>query len=423
MASVRIYPVKMTKSVCPVCFRTIAARIVRRGGDRYMKKTCPEHGDFSCVIWRGEPAMETWGAYNPPSPVPECCPESCGLCAEHLRDTCCILVEVTHRCDLGCPFCFADAGSADSEPTVEQLGEVFRRLVADGRSFIQLSGGEPAVRDDLPEIIAAARAAGASSIQLNSNGVRLAADPDFARRCAEAGLDFVFMQFDGVTDDVYEKLRGRPLLKEKLRAIEVCDSLGVGVTLVPTVVPRVNDGQIGDIIRFGLSRSPAVRGVHFQPVSWFGRVPHAPSDCDRITLPEILRAITEQTDGLIKLSDLAPSSCDHPRCGFHGDFVAMPDGVLALSRADGCCCGTGNAALKNRRFVARRWKRTDTGAEPGTDMTDMATFLARVRRNGFTVTGMAFQDAMNIDLERVRTCSLHVWDDGRIVPFCVKYMR
>ncbi|MBO6011155.1 MAG: radical SAM protein [Oscillospiraceae bacterium] len=419
---VRIEPVKMTKSVCPVCLRQTDARIVRRGSDRYMKKTCPEHGDFSCVIWRGEPEMESWGAYRAPSPVPEDCPHACGLCPGHLQDTCCVLVEVTHRCDLGCPFCFADAGSAEPEMTPAELGGVFRTLAADGRSFIQLSGGEPCVRDDLPEVIAEAKKAGATSIQLNSNGLRLASDPDFARRCAEAGLDFVFMQFDGVTDDVYEKLRGRPLLEIKKRAIEVCDGLGVGVTLVPTVVPGVNDSQIGEIIRFGLSKSPAVRGVHFQPVSWFGRVPREPDDADRITLPEVLRAITEQTDGLIKLSDLAPSSCDHPRCGFHGDFVAMPDGVLALSKTDGCCCGHGNAALKNRRFVARRWKRTDGGAEPGTDMTDMATFLSRVKRNGFTITGMAFQDRMNLDLERVRTCSLHVWDGGKIVPFCVKYM-
>ena len=419
---VKAAPVKPTKSVCPVCLRTIDARIVRRGSDRYMKKTCPEHGDFFCVIWRGEPEMESWGSYRAPSPVPEDCPHACGLCAGHLQDTCCVLVEVTHRCDLGCRFCFADAGSPEPERTPAELGVIFRTLVADGRSFIQLSGGEPCVRDDLPEVIAEAKKAGATSIQLNSNGLRLASDPDFARRCAEAGLDFVFMQFDGVTDDVYEKLRGRPLLDIKKRAIEVCDGLGVGVTLVPTVVPGVNDGQIGEIIRFGLSKSPAVRGVHFQPVSWFGRVPREPDDADRITLPEVLRAITEQTDGLIKLSDLAPSSCDHPRCGFHGDFVAMPDGVLALSKAEGCCCGHGNAALKNRRFVARRWKRADDGTEPGRDMTDMKTFLARVKRNGFTITGMAFQDRMNIDLERVRTCSLHVWDEGRIVPFCVKYM-
>ncbi len=419
---VKLEPVKMTKSVCPVCLRQIDARIVRRGSDRYMKKTCPEHGDFSCVIWRGEPEMEKWGSYKAPSPVPETCPAACGLCQEHLQDTCCILVEITHRCDLGCPFCFADAGSEQAERTPSELGEIFRSLVREGRSFIQLSGGEPCVRDDLPEVIAEAKRACATSVQLNSNGLRLASDPDFARRCAEAGLDFVFMQFDGMTDDVYVKLRGRPLLETKLRAIEVCDGLGLGVTLVPTVVPGVNDSHIGDISRFGLSRSPAVRGVHFQPVSWFGRVPHEPDDADRITLPEVLRAITEQTDGLIRLSDLAPSSCDHPRCGFHGDFIAMPDGVLALSREDGCACGHGNAALKNRRFVARRWKRTDSGPEPGTDMTDMATFLARVRRNGFTITGMAFQDRMNIDLERVRTCSLHVWDEGRVAPFCVKYM-
>lgn len=427
---VSAYPVKRTLSVCPRCGRRIPARIVRRGGDWYIEKTCPEHGDFSCVVWRGKPDLLLWDRYRPSGPVPPGCPDICGesgdLCPGHLRSTCCVLIEITDRCDLGCPYCFARAGEGGGPPerTPEELFEIFSGLCREGRSFIQLSGGEPAVRDDLPEIIAAAKRAGASSVQLNSNGLRLGREPDFARRCAQAGLDFVFLQFDGVTDDVYMKLRGRPLLREKLDAIAVLDSLNVGVTLVPTVAPGVNDGQLGDILRFGLSRSPAVRGVHFQPVSYFGRTPAPPTDADRITMPEVITAITEQTGGLIRSQDLVPSSCDHPRCGFHGDFVAMPEGLLALTPEQGsCCCHPGeDAALKNRRFVARRWKRSGTEADADGDMTDMSVFLARVRRNGFTVTGMAFQDAMNIDLERLCTCSLHVWRDGKLRPFCANYL-
>ncbi|HWQ79164.1 MAG TPA: radical SAM protein, partial [Anaerovoracaceae bacterium] len=410
-------------------------------------------------VWRGsEPGLTGWGSYHPPreneADLPDC-PNGCGLCEKHLQSTCCVLVEVTARCNLRCPVCFAESGIQESgtEKSVDELFEDFKYLTEKECRFIQLSGGEPTVRDDLPEIVRAAKKAGATSVQLNSNGLRLGKEPGFTKRLADAGLDFVFMQFDGLDDEVYQTLRGRPLLEEKLEAIKVCGENGVGVTLVPTVVPGVNYRQVGAIIKFGMENSPAVRGVHFQPVSYFGRYPEPPKDENRITLPEIITEIERQTDGLIRLTDLAPSACDHPRCGFHGDFVIMPDRLVSLTpkAAEGnCCCkpqaetvpqtgeaggGVGKAggksiheeALRNRNFVARRWKRNlelEREAESGCceDMMDFDTFLARLAANGFTVTGMAFQDAYNLDLERLRRCSLHVYDNGRIVPFCAHYL-
>ena len=224
-------------------------------------------------------------------------------------------------------------------------------------------------------------------------------------------------------------MRGKPLLELKKETIRVCAELNVGVTLVPTVVPGINDGNIGQIVNFALANSPAVRGVHFQPVSFFGRYPKAPEDSDRITLPEVLRAIEEQTDGRIKMSDIAPSRCDHPRCGFHGDFIVMPDGILALTPKDSsssCCCKSvdTDAALKNRRFVARRWTRPEqeTVQEGKLDMSNLDTFISRGRTHAFTITAMAFQDAYNLDIERLRVCSLHVWHNGKAIPFCARYI-
>ena len=433
---IQLHPARTTYSICPICRRRLPARLVLEDGAWYMKKSCPEHGGFRTVVWRDRPGLQLpgWGNYRPPREAePPNCPADCGLCARHLQKTCCVLVELTRRCNLHCAFCFAEGGEAETEPerTPAQWYDVFRELVESGRGFIQLSGGEPTVRDDLPEIVAAARRAGASSIQLNSNGLRLAREPAFAAKLAEAGLDFVFLQFDGLDDAVYQKLRGQPLLEEKLAAIDVCDRLHLGVTLVPTLVPGVNTDQIGAIVRFGMKRSPAVRGVHFQPVSYFGRVPNPPEDGARITLPEVIEAIERQTGGLVRIGDIAPSACDHPRCGFHGDFVVLPDRLLALTpkpQAGDCCCGHGDAddaALKNRSFVARRWKRSadaEAQADPAADLSDFDGFLSRVRSHGFTITGMAFQDAYNLDMERLRRCSLHVWSEGRIVPFCAHYL-
>ncbi|MBN1906820.1 MAG: radical SAM protein [Deltaproteobacteria bacterium] len=397
-----------------------------------MEKTCADHGDFSVVIWRGDDIPLTeWGNYHPPANEdnPPDCPKSCGLCSGHLQKTCCALVEVTEQCNLNCPICFAQSGGLSHDPAISEISEQFKKLVENGNTFVHISGGEPTVRDDLPDIVAAARDAGCENIQLNSNGIRLGQDKGFTKALADAGLSFVFMQFDGTEDPIYEKLRGRPLLAEKHAAIEACSNELIGVTLVPTLVPGINDHNIGAILKFGFEHSPAVRGVHFQPVSYFGRYPHPPEDKERITLPEVLQAIERQTEGRVTISDFLPSACDHPRCGFHGDFVVLPEGLMKLTTKENiseCCSSNGTEHLKNRRFVSRRWKRTRVqnveNLQENIDTSDFDVFLRQVETNGFTITLMAFQDAYNLDIERLRRCSLHVYKGGRTIPFCARYL-
>ncbi len=424
--------IRSAYSVCPVCLQRLPAVIVKREHECFLEKTCLRHGSFSTVIWRGEcPSFEKWGDYAPPveseGEQPDC-PNSCGLCSGHLQQTCCVVVETTRRCNLSCPYCFAQSGGGPPDPSVQELSDSFRQLVNDGRTFVQLSGGEPTVRDDLPEIVAAAQSAGCENIQLNSNGIRLGEDRAWLKALSKAGLSNVFMQFDGVEDACYEKLRGRPLFAEKRAAIRACSDLRIGVTLVPTIVPGVNDQSIGDIMNFALENSPAVRGVHFQPVSYFGRYPSPPGDENRITLPELLCSIEKQTAGKFQAADFVPSGCDHPRCGFHADFVVLPDGLLRLtSRAETGCCNRedGRAHIRKRKFIARRWKREPAGEEKsccGEGGRDMDDFLSLIQSRGFTVSAMAFQDAYNLDIERLRRCSLHVYQNGRIVPFCARYL-
>ena len=146
-------------------------------------------------------------------------------------------------------------------------------------------------------------------------------DEAYVAALAEAGLSFVFMQFDGTRDDIYRKLRGKPLLELKKQAIANCAKYRIGVTLVPTLVPRVNTDDIGNIVRFGISQVPTVRGVHFQPVSYFGRYPAPPANEDRYTLAELVADLGRQTNGLVNITNIAPSHCDHPLCGFHSSCL------------------------------------------------------------------------------------------------------
>jgi hypothetical protein len=425
---------RRTRSVCPVCLRQVPAERVRIGRELHLRKACPDHGQFQAVLWRGHADLEAWlgGAEAEPLPEAPGCPGACGLCPDHRQGTCCVVLEVTARCDLGCRFCFADAGPAGNDLPLAQVREWLAQLTVPGQTLVQLSGGEPTLRDDLAEVAAAAKAAGCRFVQLNSNGLRLGEDPGYARELAQAGVSFVFMQFDGTTDAIHQRLRGRPLLAVKRRAIEHCAAANLGVTLVPTLVPGVNTDDVGALVRFAAALSPAVRGVHFQPVAHFGRIPGAPADAARFTLDQLLAAVEAQTGGMVPAEQLRPSRCDHPFCGFHGDFLVARDGRLVpLSpRRTGRepCCGPATPA-QNRGFVARRWQRPapEPGSGPaetggGEDLRNLDGFLKRVRSHGFTVTAMAFQDAGTLDLERLRRCSLHVFEQGRMVPFCARYL-
>ena len=279
------------------------------------------------------------------------------------------------------------------------------------------------MRDDLPEIIRLGREKGFTFFQLNTNGLRLAREADYAAVLKAAGLNTVFLQFDGMTDEVYITLRGRALLKEKLAAVDNCERAGLGIVLVPVVAPGVNDMQVGDILRFALSRMPAVRGVHFQPVSYFGRCglerPGRP-----ITIPRMLRLIGEQTGGQMKYEDFGGGGAENPYCSFHASYMRRPDGSLKpLARKAGssCCCCTGSD--DSREFVANQWSGEDSREyAPDGDMTQTSAldeFLAQARLNTFSLSGMLFQDAMNLDLDRLKRCYICELDSERgMVPFC-----
>lgn len=415
-----------TRSVCPVCLRTIdAQKVTGPDGCIYMEKTCPEHGRFSSLIWEGDlKSYLAWGTENSavdppvdPMPVETGCPNDCGLCSEHLRKGCCMLLELTNRCNLRCPVCFASAGEAvPRDLSLDEISSQYDFLMAHGGPFnVQLSGGEPTVRDDLPEIIRLGREKGFMFFQLNTNGIRLAEEPGYARKLKEAGLDTVFLQFDGLDNSVYVTLRGCELFSLKLQAIENSVSAGLGVVLVPVIAPGVNDWQVGDILRFALDNMPGVRGVHFQPISYFGRCGEARGE-KPITVPKILSLIAAQTGGMMKVADFTGGGAENPYCSFHASYFVDGSGSLKLlpkKSGSGCCCTSSN---DSREFVSEQWKGV---AELPPDADGFDEFL-KMRRDGtFAVSGMIFQDAYNFDVERVKRCYICEVDSERgMIPFC-----
>lgn len=424
-----------TESLCPICLKKISAYRLKEGDKVYLKKKCDEHGEFKTLIWNGSPNIDRWIRKKIPSKpkksfteVDKGCPFDCGICDDHRQHTCTALIEVTQRCNLECKFCFASSTKAVSkDPDLDKIKFWYERLLEAGGPYnIQISGGEPTVREDLDKIIELGHELGFNFIQLNTNGLRLAEDEEYIKRLKKAGLNSVFLQFDGTKDYIYKKLRGKNLFETKIKAIENLDKYNIGVILVPTIVPDVNMNSIGDIIDFAIDHIPVIRGVHFQPVSYFGRFPSNADNNTRITIPDIIQEIENQTEGKIKAESFKPPGCENSLCSFNGNYLYMGRKLLRPISKNSCCGGAEKAevgAKKARAFVARNWKLPDKRCKCNEDNSDKVMsfdeILNTLKTSNFSISGMAFQDAWNIDLDRLKDCCIHVVsENGDIIPFC-----
>jgi uncharacterized radical SAM superfamily Fe-S cluster-containing enzyme len=306
-----------TASLCPHCLRRIPASRIIIDDAVYLEKSCPVHGDLENVlIWKNSPwPFSCWNRqtveptyHSSTSAEQNNCPYECGLCANHRQATCSAIVEVTPRCNLHCSTCFSSSETGpDEEPDLYQIEHMLVAVLdSAGICPIQLSGGEPTLRNDLPKIVALARRIGFDHVQINTNGVRLAKDTAYAQSLKDAGVSDFFLQFDSPANDAYHQLRGADLLPLKIRALERCAELKIGVILVPTIAKGINDHQIGAIIKFAKKWIPTVRGVHFQPMAYLGRYPNSPRNQDRVLISDVMSAIENQTEGELKMDSFVP---------------------------------------------------------------------------------------------------------------------
>jgi uncharacterized radical SAM superfamily Fe-S cluster-containing enzyme len=267
--------------------------------------------------------------------------------------------------------------------------------------------------------------------------MRLGSEPGYARLLAEAGLDSVYLQYDGSSDDIFRVLRGRPCLAEKMAAIRACAEAGLGVVLVATLVRGLNFSDLGNLLRLGLDMGTAVRGLHLQPAASFGRYPWPLAHAPRLTLPEIMAALADLSGGVLAVNDFHPPGCENALCSFSAVYRRDPSGGLARPKEKSSCGGAAPPHRKNlvspppsaeegarasKNFIARHWSPPPADASPNfVPRDDFDRFLAKAgMAQRFTVSCMAFQDAMNLDLERVRGCCIHVVNAaGLLIPFCL----
>lgn len=454
----------MTQSLCPECLALVSAKIISRKGRVYFRKRCPTHGvreDFICSDVRWYDRMEFSVEGKVPAhfgTVPDRgCPYDCGLCTEHEQHTCLGLVEITSSCNLRCPMCYASSGPGGQHLSFAECRRAIDRLVeVEGRAeVLQLSGGEPTIHPDFLRILEYGCNQAIDLVMINSNGIRFAHDPEFTEAVARLRHRLeVYLQFDGFIDTATKDLRGEPLVETKLRAVEALGRHGVRVILVTTLQPDVNEHDIGAIVKYGVER-PWVTGVSFQPATYSGR--HVrPADLERrITFPDVVRAVAEQTGGLFREDDFLPLPCAHPNChtlsyAYRANGTVVPLtrfidarnhlGILAngitftrprarqlieqyLGRL-GCCAG-GNCtpetvppALVNVGELQRPSR--EAGMEAAAqDFFRRALAEELSPADVFRVTITSFLDAYNFDVRRLMKCCIHhVLPSGHVIPFC-----
>jgi uncharacterized radical SAM superfamily Fe-S cluster-containing enzyme len=440
-----------TTSLCPRCLRTLPAHHVRRNGKVYLSRTCPEHGPFEALVSSDARWYEWSRRFIRPGRAPAFtatesihgCPYDCGFCPQHRQHACVTVFEITEACNLECPACFAGEAHTRHATLAEVDRMIDALLRAEGGSadVVMLSGGEPTVHPHFLEIGDRVRESPIRYLIANSNGIRIARDPSFAAAIAERDM-LVYLQFDGLTPDVYERLRGRAdLLETKLRALENLSRAGGRVVLVATVLDGVNLDQVGELVRFGANH-PAVRAVSFQPEFGEGRfVPFDP--LDRVDVAAVIRSVAEGS-GIFESEDFIPIPCCDPGCTA-ATYAYVHDGVVTpitrLVPVEAYLDYVSNTAMPNlseafrqdalemRQTLLELFSKSNPAGSSG----QAAAFCAAcgplmeelqgvddLPTHIFAVTIEGFMDRFTFDVARAsRCCIQEALPDGRIVPFCV----
>ena len=417
-----------TTSLCPDCLEEVPGRYETGDDGVFLTRECPEHGIASRKVWG---SLEHWEWAAAFGPDPEHEGGDLTVAPDH---ACLAVVEVTTDCNLSCSYCFASSGpGGEHRPTAEI--EALLDTVADaGGRPIQFSGGEPTVRDDLPGLVERARDRGIDHVEVNTNGIRLATEDGYADTLFEAGVTAIYLQFDGLTSETYERIREVDLLEEKHAALEACRAAGLPVVLVPTVVPGVNDDEMGDIVRFAIENRDVVRSVNFQPVAHFGR--YEKND-GRFALDDATRSLAEQLDTL-DVRDMLPAPCCSAYCQIGTAFV--PQESRPNDADCGCDANVDSFVPLTQYIDDRLWDTLSGTVDEGDYMellagtaageewacktadccgVDVPGGVEELFESVVPVSFTGFMDADAADVNRLSNCCISVpTTDGELVPFC-----
>ncbi len=463
-------------SLCPHCGKPSQSTILDREGKVYQRSECPCHSPSEDLIFSDTALYRKLEAWNKlvfqessaATASPECCSSGVGS----QNEPCLAVIDITNRCNFRCPVCFAEANREESnyilsmEVIVKMLQALLDRPVP-CRS-VQFSGGEPTLHPEFPQILRTARAMGFTHLQVATNGSRFA-DPDYAKLCEESGLHTLYLQFDGMNDEVYLKMRGQRLLDKKLAAVRSIEQTNMRLVLVPTIMSSVNADQLGPIFQFALEHNKFVTGISIQPAADVGRIAVENRSLEPFNLAAMARMFGEQTgltrfpDDWFPLNSISllsraiervrnekthpPLSDAHCSIGtfFYVDDNNKPHCLSSFFDLDRFLRGMAEVKpMAEQGMIARQISKIRQfsqlsqcldlrKAPPGLSFQRLLRSLDSWEDkhegrsegweqrgfNGIFVAGMHFMDAHSYNMRRLRRCIIqYVATDGSLIPFC-----
>ena len=442
--------IEYTKSICPVCKVVVDGEVNIRDNRVLLRKRCPEHGVFEALLYSDAEMYMASLRFNKPGTIPlqtqtdvrDGCPLDCGLCPDHKQHACLGIVEVNSGCNLDCPVCFADSGHQPDgfSLTLEQVETALDAFVAaeGDPEVVMFSGGEPTIHPQILDFIRMAQDKGIGLVTLNTNGIRLAHDRKFMAALGEL-KPRIYLQFDGLDERTHLAMRGRDLRDAKQRALDNCAAEGLVVTLVAAIERGLNEGEIGDIVRFGMAH-PAVRAVAFQPVTHSGR--HIAFDAtNRVTNADVIHALADQLPQWFRTSDFVPVPCCFPTCRSITYALVDGDNVVPVTRlldVEDYLDYVANRVMPDasiRQALEKLWSASAFAGSPATDSyldklaeTDLSCVacgidspaaLDELANKVFMIVIQDFQDPYTLNVKQLMTCCVEeITPDGRLIPFC-----
>lgn len=440
----------LTNSICSQCLVKVEAKIIFRDEQVFLVKHCPTHGREEVLIADDIAYYKQCQEFIKPgdmprrfnTPIQRGCPYDCGLCPDHEQHSCLTLIEVSDRCNLSCPICYADSGVEEVSPqshqvrqhrSLAQIEQMLDAVVANEGEpdIVQISGGEPTLHPEFFQILELAKQKPIKHLMINTNGIKIAKDRQFCDRLSQymPGIE-VYLQFDSFEAEALRELRGADLRTIREQAIAHLNEFQISTTLVVTLKKGLNDQEIGKIIDYALQQR-CVRGVTFQPIQAAGRLEQFDPTRDRYTLSEVRRAILAQSPHF-QPKDILPVPC-HPDClamayalKLNGQVIPLTgllDPTAFLDVIPNSVVYEQNESLKQQIF-----KLFSTNHSPISSATTLKQLLCCLPmvavpqgltyENIFRIMIVQFLDPFNFDVRSVKRSCIHIaHPDGRIIPF------
>ncbi len=417
-------PVKTTTTLCPVCLEKVPAEVIERDGRVYLTKSCPTHGAEEALL--ASDARLYWNAG--PEGGKGCCSQN---------HSCTMMFEITERCNLTCPTCFAGSSPQHTwEMDFADFESKLDRLLARGKGnadMVQLSGGEPTIHPDVERMVSLCFERGVRKVYINTNGIRIAKDRDFVRRLAEidGGRDRLqlYLQFDGFEERTHALIRGaKGLSAIKRAAIANLEEHGLYAMPVMAVTRGVNVDEIGPLVHMLVEHHPRMNTLILQPAFYAGRY-HNEQVANRLSLAEVANEVSRQTGGMFQPEDFGPIPCSHPNCFAMAVALVRGDQVIPVSRYFPKFASWGDATV-----APTIEKLTDTMPQHMLSvlaedelldslldlMAESDDEISWADYKSFLIIGIKpFMDAHTYDQDRIDRCCVHVIDRaGAPVSLC-----